>query len=158
MIELKFAHREISPRFDGIMHSHRKKPETMTHIPFPIALMGSECASSKGTRSKGKAQMVTLPDHIDNSLSINTGSFCMLLGSFRYLRTPRTQPAKLFTKWLSRRGGKWTFISCFLLYAHHLLSHLIRSVLHDLRLVRIPSHSVKTIHKTVYETAKSLWR
>ena len=37
----------------------------MTHIPFPIALMGSECASSEGTRSKGKAQMITLPDHID---------------------------------------------------------------------------------------------
>ena len=69
MIELNFAHWEISPSFDGIIHSHRKQAETMTHIPFPIALMGSECASSKGTRSKGKAQMVTLPDHIGNSLS-----------------------------------------------------------------------------------------
>ena len=78
MIELKFAHWEISPSFDGIMHSHRKKPEKMTHIPFPIALMGSECASSKGTRSKGKAQMVTLPDHIDNSLSIPARFVCSL--------------------------------------------------------------------------------
>ena len=70
MIELKFAPQQISLGFDGIIHSHHKKPETMTHIPFPITLMGSECASSEGTRSKGKAQMVTLPDHIDNSLSI----------------------------------------------------------------------------------------
>ena len=69
MIELNFAHWEISLSFDGIIHSHRKKAETMTHIPFPITLMGSECASLKGTRSKGKAQMVTLPNHIDNSLS-----------------------------------------------------------------------------------------
>ena len=37
----------------------------MTHIPFLIALMGSECASSEGMRSKEKAQMMTLPNHID---------------------------------------------------------------------------------------------
>ena len=36
----------------------------------------SECASSEGTRSKGKAQMVTLPDHIDNSLSISARFVC----------------------------------------------------------------------------------
>ena len=47
-----------------------KNLETMMHIPFPIALMGSECVSLKGTSSKAKAQMVTLPNHIDNSLSI----------------------------------------------------------------------------------------
>ena len=56
---------EISPDFDGIIHSHKKKAKMMMHIPFPITLMGSECASSEGTRSKGKAQMITLPDHID---------------------------------------------------------------------------------------------
>ena len=154
MIELNFAPREISPGFDGIIHSHCKKPETMTHIPFPITLMGSECVSSKGTRKKGKAQMVTLPNHIDNSLSIPAHFVC----SFRNLPTPRTHSTKPFAKWLSHCGGKWTFISCFLLYAHHLLSHLIWCVLHDLRVVWMPSHSVKTLHKTVYETAKPLWR
>ena len=39
MIEPKFAPREISLGFDGIIHSHCKKPETMTHIPFPITLI-----------------------------------------------------------------------------------------------------------------------
>ena len=48
--------------------------------------------------------------------------------------------------------------SYFLPYAHHLLSHLIGSVLHDLGPVRIPSHPVKTLHKTVYETVKPLGR
>ena len=44
----------------------------------------------------------------------------------------------------------------FLPYAHHLLSHLIWSVFHDLRLVLTPSHSVKTPHKTVYEMVNPL--
>jgi len=38
---------------DGIVHCHNKRAQTMTHIHFPITLMGSECASSQGTRSKG---------------------------------------------------------------------------------------------------------
>ena len=46
----------------------------------------------------------------------------------------------------------------FLPYAHHLLSHLPWSVLHDPGLVRIPPHSVKMLHKTVYETVELLWR
>ena len=86
--------------------------------------------------------------------SINTASFCMLLGSFRYLHTPRTQSTKQF----SHCGGKLTFISCFLPYAHHVLCHLLCSVWRDLRLVRIPPNSVKTLHKTVYEMAEPLWR
>ena len=44
----------------------------------------------------------------------------------------------------------------FLPDAHHLLSHLIQSVFHDLGLVWIPSRSVKTLRKTVYETVKLL--
>ena len=48
--------------------------------------------------------------------------------------------------------------SYLLPYAHHLLSHLIWSVLHDLGPVRIPSHPVKMLHKTVYETVKPLRR
>ena len=44
----------------------------------------------------------------------------------------------------------------FLPYAHHLLSHLIWAVFHDLGLVMIPSHSMKTLHKTVYETVVPL--
>jgi hypothetical protein len=48
--------------------------------------------------------------------------------------------------------------SCFLPCAHQLLSHLIWSIVRDLGLVRIPSHSVKTLHKTVYETVDPLWR
>ena len=44
----------------------------------------------------------------------------------------------------------------FLPDAHHLLSHLIWSVFYDLGLVWIPSHSMKTLHKTVYETFKPL--
>ena len=65
---------------------------------------------------------------------------------------------KPFTKWLSRCGGKWTCISCFLAYADHQLSHLLWSVLHDLGPVRIPSHSMKTLHKTFYKMVKLLWR
>ena len=36
---------------DGIVHCHNKRAQTMTHIDFPIALMGRECASFEGTRS-----------------------------------------------------------------------------------------------------------
>ena len=46
----------------------------------------------------------------------------------------------------------------FLFDAYHLLSHLIWSVFYDLGLVWIPSRSVKTLHKTVHETVKLLWR
>ena len=49
------------PGFDGIIHSHPKEPETMTHIPFPITFMGSDCASSKGTRRKGKQEVSDPP-------------------------------------------------------------------------------------------------
>ena len=38
----------------------------------------------------------------------------------------------------------------FLHDAHHLLSHLIWSVFHDLGLVLIPPRSMKTLHKTVF--------
>ena len=141
---------------------------------------------------------------------INTISFCMLFGSFRYLQTPQTRSTKSFTKRLSRCGGKCTFIfmffgicsptaqscnmdpfpwswtrsdtftlpedtpqnrlrngwavveasellcSCFLAYAHQLLSHLPRSILRNFRLIRIPPHSLKMLHKTVYETVERL--
>ena len=46
----------------------------------------------------------------------------------------------------------------FLPYAHHLLSHLLWSFLHDLGLVWIPSHSVKKLNKMVYESVEPLWR
>ena len=46
--------------------------------------------------------------------------------------------------------------SCFLPYAHQLLSHLIWSLLHDLGLYQIPSHSMKMLHKTIYEVAEPL--
>ena len=84
--------------------------------------------------------------------------FSMILDSFGYLHTPWRWSTKPFTKQLSRRGGKWICISCFLPYTHHLPSHSVSSIFHDLRLVRIPSHYVKTLHKTVYEMAKPLWR
>jgi hypothetical protein len=48
--------------------------------------------------------------------------------------------------------------SCFLPYAHQLLSYLSWPVFGDLRFGQIPSHSVKTLHKTVYETVEQLWR
>ena len=38
----KYPRSGNSPDFDGIAHSHI---ETMTHIHFPIVLMGNECAS-----------------------------------------------------------------------------------------------------------------
>ena len=86
------------------------------------------------------------------------GPFSMILGSFGSLHTPWRCSTKPFTKRLSHCGGKWTCISCFLLYTHHLLSHSPWSVFYDLRLVRIPSHSVKMLHKTIHETVKRLWR
>ena len=87
-------------------------------------------------------------------LSHLTWSICMILNPFRYLHTPWRHSTKLFTKRFSRCKGKSSCTSCFLPYAHHLLSHLIWSVLHDLGLIWIPSHSMKTLHKTV----KLLWR
>ena len=52
----------------------------------------------------------------------------------------------------------WRYISelvfsCFLPYAHQLLSHLIWLLWHDLGLYQIPSHSMKTLHKTIYESS-----
>ena len=79
---------------------------------------------------------------------------CLILDSFGYLH----MLWKRSTKPLSRCGGKWRCISCFLPYTHHPLSHSLWSVSHDLRLVWIPSHSVKMLHKTVYETVEPLWR
>ena len=46
----------------------------------------------------------------------------------------------------------------FLPYAHHLLSHLLLPILPDVGLGWIPSHSVKTLHNTVYKTVELLWR
>ena len=83
---------------------------------------------------------------------------CMILDLFGYLHMLWKRSTKPFRKWLSGCGGKWICISCFLPYTHHLLSHSLWSVFHDLRLVRIASHSVKMLHKTVYETVKRLWR
>ena len=84
--------------------------------------------------------------------------FFMILGSFEYVHTLWKCSTKLFTKRLGHCGGKWICISCFLPYAHHLLSHLLWSILHDVGLVLIPSHSMKTLHKTVYKTVELLWR
>ena len=84
--------------------------------------------------------------------------FSMILNSFGYHHTSWRRSTKPFTKRLSRYGGKWICISCFLPYTHHLPSHPLWSVFHDLRLVRIPSHSVNMLHKTVCETVEPLWR
>ena len=84
--------------------------------------------------------------------------FSMILNSFGYLHTSWRRSTKPFTKRLSRCGGKWLCISCFLPHTHHLLSRSLWSVFHDLRPVRIASHSVKMLHKTVYETVEPLWR
>ena len=46
--------------------------------------------------------------------------------------------------------------SHFLPYTHPLLSHFLWSILRVLRLDRIHLHSVKTLHKTVYETVEPL--
>ena len=43
-------------------------------------------------------------------------------------------------------------------YAYLLLSTLILSILRVLRLVWIPQHSLKMLHKTVYKTFGLLWR
>ena len=86
------------------------------------------------------------------------GPFSMILDSFGYLHTPRRCSTKPFTKRLSRCGGKVICISCFLPYTHHLPSHSVWSVFYDLRLVRIPSHSIKMLHRTIYETVEPLWR
>ena len=40
--------------------------------------------------------------------------------------------------------------SCFLPYAHQLLSHGLWTVLYNFGLVWIPPHSVKMLHKTAY--------
>ena len=83
---------------------------------------------------------------------------CMILDSFGYLHMLWKRSTEPFTKLLSRCGGNWLCISCFLPYTHHPLSHSLWSVSHNLRLVWIPSHSVKMLHKTVYETVEPLWR
>ena len=41
------------------------------------------------------------------------GPSCVILDSFRYLLTPYKHSTKPFTKRLSRRRGKWTFIFVF---------------------------------------------
>ena len=43
-------------------------------------------------------------------------------------------------------------------YAHQLLSTLLWTVSRGRGLVRIPPHSLNTLHKTVYETTEFLWR
>ena len=100
---------------------------------------------------------VFLPD-AHHLLSHLIWSIFIILDSFGYLHAPWRCSTKPFTKRLSRCEGKSTCISFFLPYAHHLLSHLIWAVFHDLGLVLIPPRSVKTLHKTVYETVKLLWR
>ena len=67
------------------------------------------------------------------------GPFSMNLDLFGYPHTPRRCSTKPFTKRLSRCGGRWLCISCFLTYTHHLPSHSLWSVFHDLKLVQIPS-------------------
>ena len=84
--------------------------------------------------------------------------FSMILATFGYLHTMWRCSRKPFMKRLSRCGGKWICILCFLPYTHHLPSHSPWSVSHDLRLFWIPSHSVKMLHKTVHETVEPLWR
>ena len=95
--------------------------------------------------------------HNDNSLSIKLCFACpwaCLYTSWRPEHAPQNH---------LQNGGavlevSELLFSYFLPYAHHLLSHLIWSVLHDLGLVWIPSCFVKMLHKTVYETVKPLWR
>ena len=61
--------------------------------------------------------------------------------------------------WVKRVSTVSEFVfRVFLPYAHHLLSHLLWSILHDPGLVWIPSHSVKVLHKTRYKTVSLLWR
>ena len=78
----------------------------------------------------------------------------MILDSFGYLHAPQNH---------LRNGYAIVKVSplvfhVFLPDAHHLLSHLIWSVFHDLGLVLIPLRSMKTLHKTVHETVTPLGR
>ena len=129
---------------------------------FPSMWSGRECASLFRAFLRWLCIMPSKPGEISRGAKFSSitdySPVCLIWDSFGYLYTLWKRSTKPFTKPLSRCGGKWLCISCFLPYTHHPLSHSLWSVSHVLRLVWIPSHSVKMLHKTVYETAEPLWR
>ena len=147
----------------------------VTICAFPLLLVPSDDAHSLPINVIGKGMCVIVSSFLRwlcimpskpgvmsrgaNFSSITDYSpVCLILHSIGYLHTLWKRSTKPFTKRLSRCGGKWLCISCFLPCTHHLPSHSLWSVFHDLRLLRIASHSMKMLHKTVYETVESLWR
>ena len=86
------------------------------------------------------------------------GPFSMILDSFGYLHTPRIRSLRLFMKRWSSCGAKWTFIFIFFAICSPTAQSCTMVYFHDLGLVWIPSHSPKTLHKTVYEMVERLWR
>ena len=147
----------------------------VTICAFPLLLVPSDDAHSLPINVIGKGMCVIVSSFLRwlCIMPSKPGEICrganfssitdyspvfLILDSFGYLHTLWKWSTKPFTKRLSRCGGKWLCISCFLSYTYHVPSHSLWSVFHGLRLVWIPSHSMQILHKTVYETVKPLWR
>ena len=83
------------------------------------------------------------------------GLFSMILGSFVCQHTPGKH---------CLQNGQLIVEMCLILFwyfcafAHQLLRTLPCLLLHNMRLVWVPTHSPKTFHKTVYKMVDSLWK
>jgi hypothetical protein len=85
------------------------------------------------------------------------GSFCVILDSFRHLHTPRRRSSKPSTKRLCSCRGMSSSILDFLPLCSQAVQHFLPCLVsRDPGLVWTPTHSVKMLQKSVYETVMLL--